>query len=209
MRNRSAIDRGLYVITDCEQLPPGELFLRTQQILDAGIVALQYRDKTENKNKMEIAMKLKDMCRQKHTLFIINDDVELANELQADGVHVGRDDSDYRQVRDLLGEETILGLSCYNEFEKALEAQENGVDYIAFGSVFPTNSKKNTVSSPIDLIKMAKQKLDIPVAAIGGITPDNCIQLIDAGVDLLAVISSVYQSPNPYQTVKKFNHLFL
>ena len=151
---------------------------------------------------------MQEMCRQWNTLFIVNDDIELAKKLQADGVHVGRDDDDYRQARTTLGERVILGLSCYNNLDKARAAQADGVDYVAFGSVFPTTSKKTSVRASLDLIKEAKRKLKVPVAVIGGITPDNGKQLIDAGADLLAVISSVYQSPDPHETVKKFNQLF-
>jgi thiamine-phosphate pyrophosphorylase len=208
MKYKPDIDQGLYVITDCARLSPEELLRHTQQILEAGVAALQFRDKTANGNKMETGGKLKALCRKYNALFIVNDDVELAANLQADGLHLGRDDDDYRRARELLGDNVILGLSCYNDLDRATEAQTGGVDYVAFGSVFPTTSKENTVHASLELIKIAKQKLHVPVAAIGGITPDNCAPLVEAGVDLLAVISSVYQSPAPRETVEKFNRYF-
>lgn len=208
MNSQPQIKKGLYVITDCERLAPDELLARTGRILQAGVAALQYRDKTQNESRKEIAAQLQEMCRQWNTLFIVNDNVELAKELQADGVHIGRDDGDPRQARATLDQRAVLGLSCYNNLDQALEAQAGGVDYVAFGSVFPTTSKKNTVHASLDLIKVAKKRLDVPVAVIGGITPDNGKQLIDAGADLLAVISSVYQSSDPYEAVKRFNQLF-
>lgn len=208
MNSKPEIKKGLYVITDCGRLTPKELLLSTQCILEAGVAVLQYRDKTENRNKGELAAQLQRLCRKQHTLFIINDDVELAVQLQADGLHLGRDDGDYRRARDKLGKEAVLGVSCYNDLDMALTAQKEGVDYVAFGSVFQTTSKDNTAHASVNFIRSATGKLKIPVAAIGGITPENCTPLIGAGVDLLAVISSVYQSPDPLATVQKFNHLF-
>ena len=197
MGRKHPLGRGLYVITDCERLSNGELILRTQQILEAGVAALQYRNKTSNENRMETGLKP----------FIVNDDVELAKNLQADGIHLGRDDYDYRVARESLGEDIIIGVSCYNDMDRALDAQSRGVDYIAFGAIYPTASKTNTVHASLDLIRTAKQKLDIPVAAIGGITPDNCAPLVESGVDLLAVISSIYQAQDPGETVNKFNKI--
>ena len=200
--------KGLYAITDCERLSTDRLLSVTEEILGAGVAALQYRDKSGNhaKRKYE-AGELRRLCNEHGCLFIINDDLQLAVSAGSDGVHLGKEDHDCRTARNELGPEAIIGISCYNSVDTALAAQENGADYVAFGSFFPSSSKQNTTAAEPAIIRQAKARVSLPVAAIGGITPANCRTLIEHGADMLAVISSIYQAEDPYATVKEFNHL--
>ena len=206
---KPALQRGLYVITDCVNFDTSGLLYQTGQILEAGISVLQYRDKTPDASlRLERAIALQGLCRRYNTVFLINDDVELAARISADGVHIGREDTIYERCRALLGPEAIIGISCYNQLELALLAQENGADYIAFGSFFPTMTKNTGIRAYPDLLVSARLRLTVPIVAIGGITPENGAGLIEAGADLLAVVSSVYSSEDPPRAVASFNSLF-
>lgn len=202
--------KGLYAITDCDRLSADSLVSATEQILRAGVVALQYRNKSgSHARKKYEAGELQQLCKEHNSLFIINDDLQLAVSTGSDGVHLGREDCDYKTARNELGPEAIIGISCYNSMETALAAQEDGADYVAFGSFFPSSSKQNTTVAEPDIIRRAKARVSLPVAAIGGITPANCRTLIEHGADMLAVISSIYQSRDPYSAAMEFNrHIF-
>ena len=201
--------RGLYVITDYGKLDPLALIGKTEKILAAGISILQYRDKSEDQaRRLDTAQKLGELCNRAGTIFLINDDVQLAIETGADGVHLGRDDCPFTEARALLGDDAIIGISCYNEIQAARAAQLQGADYIAFGAFYPTRTKTGTVQARPELLTQAKSELTVPVAAIGGITPDNGRTLVEAGADMLAVISSVYEVDEPGPVVLKFNALF-
>ena len=200
--------KGLYAITDCGRLSTDSLLCATEQILRAGIVALQYRDKSgDHARRKYEAGELRQLCREYECLFIINDDVQLAVMTGSDGVHLGREDPDCKTARDELGPDALIGVSCYNSLDSALAAQDDGADYVAFGSFFPSPSKQNAVVAEPDIISQAKANISLPVAAIGGITPANCRTLIEHGADMLAVISGIYQAEDPYATVKEFNRL--
>ena len=200
--------KGLYAITDCGRLSTDSLFSVTEQVLRAGVVALQYRDKSGDPDKRKNeAAGLRQLCDKHGCLFIINDDVQLALSTGSDGVHLGKEDTVCKRARDELGPGAIIGVSCYNSLGAALAAQDDGADYVAFGSFFPSPSKQNTVAAEPDIIRQAKAKLSLPVAAIGGITPANCGTLIEHGADMLAVIGSVYQARDPYSAAMEFNRL--
>lgn len=201
--------KGLYVITDCEKLSFETMLQRTKLILETGVPVLQYRDKTtDHKLRHDRALVLKELCSKYQTIFLINDDVELAIDIKADGVHIGKDDLYYEDARRLLGDNAIIGISCYNDFEKAKAAQTTGANYVAFGAFFSTQTKNKTTKAEPGLLRKAKQGLSVPVIAIGGITPDNSDELVQAGADMLAVVSSLYDNDNPQQNVLKFNELF-
>ena len=200
--------KGLYVITDCDRRSSKSLISATEQILRAGVVALQYRVKSGNHSRRKYeAGELQQLCKEHNSLFIINDDLQLAVWTGSDGVHLGREDCDCKTARNELGPGAIIGVSCYNSLDMALAAQEDGADYVAFGSFFPSPSKQNTVTAEPDIIKRAKANISLPVAAIGGITPANCGTLIEHGADMLAVISSIYQAQDPYSAAMEFNRL--
>ena len=205
---KNKLKKGLYVVTDHQHLKFGELISKTELILQAGISALQYRNKNApGEQKRSEATELKQLCLKYDTCFIINDDVELAKELEADGVHLGENDASCVTARGQLGNQKIIGVSCYNDLDRAERAVTSGADYIAFGAMYPSAIKANTKQASPELIGIAKQKYPIAVVAIGGITPDNCDPLIMAGADLLAVISSVYLADDPGAITDQFNRL--
>lgn len=200
--------RGLYAITDCDNLPTQELLPVTEQILMAGVAALQYRDKSGNQDKRTYeAGRLRELCGKHNCLFIVNDDVQLAKEAGSDGVHLGSGDCDCKTARHELGPEAIIGVSCYDSLEAAQDAVAEGADYVAFGAFYPTVSKQKTVAAEPEIIKRAKQRISVPIVAIGGITPANCRVLVECGADLLAVIGSIYRAGDPYKTVREFNRI--
>lgn len=202
------IERGLYVITDCQRLEFDEVLSRTSEILQAGVAAVQYRDKeTPGKTRRKRAIELHDLCRRHQTPLIINDDMDTFMAAGAEGIHLGGEDMGCREVRRRLGKAAVIGVSCYNDFGRALQAQTDGADYVAFGAFFSTTSKDKTVPATTDLLRSGKTELVIPVAAIGGITPENCADLLEAGADLLAVISSVYLADDSAAVVRRFNEL--
>ena len=200
--------RGLYAITDCDNLSTQELLPVTEEILRAGVAALQYRDKSRNPDKRKYeAEKLRELCGAHNCLFIINDDVQLAKQTGSDGVHLGSEDCDCKTARDELGPDALIGVSCYDSLEAAQDAVADGADYVAFGSFYPTMSKQKTATAEPEIIKQVKERISVPIVAIGGITPANCRVLVEYGADLLAVISSIYQAKDPYKTVKEFNRI--
>ena len=200
---------GLYVITDSERLDFPKLCQKTEAILEAGVPILQYRDKAADPaTHRKRALTLQKLCAEHWTKFLVNDDVQLARDIGADGVHLGQDDAPYLTARRLLGDQAIIGTSCNNNLELALKVQVLGADYIAFGAFFSTRTKKRTVPAGLELLRRAKTELTIPVVAIGGITPDNGGDLLQAGANLLAVASSIYSSSEPAQVVLKFKQLF-
>ena len=199
---------GIYLISDSKNLAIDDLLDKTEKILDVGISLFQFRDKNSKYEiKKSTALKLQTLCKKYNTLFIINDDVVLAKEISADGVHLGRDDMDIDMARKILGDK-IIGVSCYNNLEDAITAEIMGADYIALGSFFNSPTKPEARKIAIDLLPIAKSKLNIPVVAIGGITPENGKQLVDNKADFLAIISGIYASTDIINSVKAYKNLF-
>jgi len=201
--------KGLYAITDTEHLSSEKMLHKTEEILRAGAKLLQYRHKQADQNtRLTEARQLIDLCRQFTVPLIINDDITLAMKVDADGVHLGKSDSSIAVARERLGNNAMIGVSCYNDLDRANEAVMAGADYLAFGAFFPSPSKPDAVHAKPEIIGRAKQQFDLPVVAIGGITPENGQTLIDAGADMLAVISGLYASKNPFNTTIKYVNLF-
>ena len=199
---------GIYLISDYKNLAIDDLLDKTEKILDVGISLFQFRDKNSKYEiKKSTALKLQTLCKKYNTLFIINDDVVLAKEISADGVHLGRNDMDINMARKILGDK-IIGVSCYNNLEDAITAEIMGADYIALGSFFNSPTKPEARKIAIDLLPIAKSKLNIPVVAIGGITPENGKQLVDNKADFLAIISGIYASTDIINSVKAYKNLF-
>ncbi len=202
--------RGLYAITDARETDPQKIARAVEQALLGGARIIQFRDKSGHRpRRQQTAQALRQLTRQHQALFIINDDVALAATCNADGVHIGQHDTELREARTQLGPQAIIGISCYNRFELAQQAAANGADYVAFGRFFPSRTKPDAVPAGLDLVHQAKQALDIPVVAIGGITVDNAAPLIEAGTDMLAVVDGLFSQPDVCASAEQFQKLFI
>jgi len=200
--------QGLYAITD-ETLLPVDIFVDgVEQALKGGARIIQYRDKSGDQSKrLQQAGQIKELCQQYRAVFIINDDVMLAQKTGADGVHVGRDDASIIKARKILGENKIIGVSCYNQLKLAVQARNNGADYIAFGRFFSSKIKPDAAPAALDLLTQARA-LGLPVCAIGGIDQHNAGDLITAGADMVAVISGVFAEQNIQRNSQAISQLF-
>lgn len=187
--------RGLYAITP-ETGDLARLLRLVEAALEGGARLVQYRAKLlAPRERVRQAMALADLCRQRAIPFIVNDSVELAAEVGSDGVHLGRDDGDPREARRRLPR-AILGVSCYGDPALAAAAAQAGADYAAIGSVFASPTKPRAARPELRVLAEAKRLSSLPVAAIGGITPGNAAQAVEAGADMLAVVSSLFDAPD-------------
>lgn len=199
---------GLYAITN-EASDACELSDRVARALRGGARAIQYRDKSSDAaRRLREAEALRALCRAYNVPLIVNDDVELARAVGADGVHLGKDDASIAEARAILGAEAIIGVSCYNSLERALQAGSAGADYVAFGSFFPSSTKPAAVRASLELLRTARTQIRLPIVAIGGITPENGAQLVAAGADMLAVIQGVFGAPDPEAAARRYAVLF-
>jgi thiamine-phosphate pyrophosphorylase len=197
--------RGLYVITDG---PRPDLIPVVAQALAGGARLLQYRDKTtDHQRRLTEARAIRALCAARQVPLIINDDVALALAAGAAGVHLGEEDGDVAAARAVLGENAIIGVSCYDSLERARQLAAAGADYIAFGAFFPSPTKPHARRASFELLRQSAA-LGLPRVAIGGITPDNGGPLIDAGADYLAVISAVFGDPDVRGAATRFAQLF-
>ncbi|OGR30334.1 MAG: phosphomethylpyrimidine kinase [Desulfuromonadales bacterium GWD2_54_10] len=195
---------GVYLITD----QGDNLVHRVRTALRGGVSVLQYRAKGKNRELcLAEGNELKKLCRSFGAVFIINDDAQLALELDADGVHLGQDDGSVGTARELLGAGKIVGRSTHS-LEEALQAEQEGADYIGFGAMYPTDSKAVSHIPGTAGLAAIRYRIKLPVVAIGGITTSNACRVIDAGADALAVISSVLSSPRPDIAATELKLLF-
>lgn len=200
----------LYAIADTQYLDDTRLIDAVAQAIAGGTRIIQYRDKKHAAaERARRASELAKLCRQQGALFIVNDDVVLAKQAQADGVHLGREDTAIVDAREQLGPKAIIGVSCYNELARAEAAEKQGADYVAFGRFFPSRTKPRAVQASLDLLREAKKKLHIPIVAIGGITPENGAALIAAGADALAVIEGVFGQTDVRAAAERYAKLFV
>jgi len=206
---------GLYGITpqwdDTNQLMQG-----IEAAIRGGMTALQWRQKNlDADTSLRLANAAAELCRRHGVLFIVNDSIELAQAVQADGIHLGRDDPLPAQARRQLGPNVLIGCSCYNELDRARQALQEGADYIAFGAVYPSQVKPQAVRAHLDILSQAKtlaranaHENRAAIVAIGGITLSNAPAVIQAGADSLAVISGLFQTPDIQTAAKAFSALF-
>ena len=200
---------GLYAITDESLMPETNFLDKAEQALLGGARLLQYRDKGNDKTKrLQQASALKQYCQHHGALLIINDDIDLALQVQADGIHLGEDDAAIDEARHALGSKAIIGVSCYNQVELALQAEAAGADYVAFGAFFTSPTKPNARVATLELLQTAKQQLQIPVCAIGGITTGNASKLVEHGADMVAVISDLFSSDDIRTSASQIARLF-
>jgi thiamine-phosphate pyrophosphorylase len=204
-----ALLRGLYVITDETLTPPNAIVAMVAAALRGGARLVQYRDKSNDRERRQKeAAELLHLCREYGALLVVNDDVELAARIGADGVHLGRDDAPLPDARARLGTKAIIGLSCYDSLARAQAAARAGANYVAFGRFFPSQTKPRTVRARAALLSDAREQLSVPVAAIGGITAHNARSLVEAGADMLAVVHGVFGQPDCENRAREISRLY-
>ena len=208
MKTAPTAINGLYAITPDEP-DSSQLLVQVDAALRGGARLLQYRNKDASPAlRRTQAAALLALCRAHGVPLIINDHLELCLELDADGVHLGAEDGAIAAARARLGPDKLIGASCYNRLELALQAQEQGADYVAFGSCFDSATKPAAVRAPLPLLGEAARQTGLPVVAIGGITAENAHLAIQAGATAIAVIGALWTAPDIRQAAQNFSNLF-
>jgi thiamine-phosphate pyrophosphorylase len=201
--------RGLYAITDTHLIPRDRFIATVEAAVRGGATMVQLREKdTPHADMVRLGREILAVTRRYGALLIINDHPSVAQEIGADGAHVGRDDPPVAEARALLGPRAIIGASCYGDVERAVAAEQAGADYVAFGTPFPSPTKPKRTDISLGIFQEAKQRVHVPVFAIGGITLANTPQLIDAGADGIAVVSGVFGAPDVEAAARALARLF-
>lgn len=200
--------QGLYAVTP-DSADTAKLTAQVRAALVGGARVVQYRNKiVDAATRLAQAQALAAACREHDAVFIVNDDVALGLAVDADGVHLGREDGSIAEARAKLGRNKFLGASCYRALENAERALAEGADHVAFGSFFQSTVKPSAVRSPLSMLTEAKRRFNVPIVAIGGITPVNAPQLIAAGADALAVITALFGQSDVTAAAHEFKGLF-
>lgn len=182
----------LYAVTDRAWTGNRPLINQIEKAIKGGVTCVQLREKELDENSfLKEAFDVKEICKKYKVPLIINDNVEIAIKVKADGVHIGQDDISVQQVRKMAGKDMIIGVSAHN-VEEALEAERNGADYLGVGAVFSTATKSNAKKLPENVLKDICQSVSIPVVAIGGINKVNMMELAGSGIDGVALISAIF-----------------
>ena len=204
---KQPLRRGLYAVTP-EEPDTRRLLLRVGRVLEQGIALLQYRNKGGDATlRAEQALALKLICLPYDVPLIVNDDIALARAIQADGVHLGDGDGDITAARDELGDRACIGVTCHGDLDRARYAKARGADYLAFGAFHPSPSKPDATLADPSVLREAKA-LGLPLAAIGGIQPRHVGSLREAGADLIAVISGLWDARDPTQAARAYIDAF-
>lgn len=200
--------RGLYLLTR-EDETDASLFAGVSAALRGGARCVQYRDKSQNRERRQRqALGLLALCHQHQVPLIINDDVALAQRSGADGVHLGKDDVSVAEARACLGPQALIGVSCYDQLERARAATEAGADYLAFGAFFDSITKPNAIRADPKLLNRAT-RFGLPLVAIGGIHAGNAAALIRAGADAVAILAAIWTAPDPTAAARAISDLFV
>ncbi|MGG7055095.1 thiamine phosphate synthase [Nitrosomonas sp. ANs5] len=205
--NRPEIS-GLYAITP-DITDTGRLCRMVEQALAGGARCMQYRNKNaDDPLRLAQASALLTLCQRYHVPLIINDHLELACQIGADGLHVGQDDSTLPAIKDRLASHKLIGVSCYNQLTRAVEAEQTGASYVAFGAFFSSATKPNAARAAASLISEAKSVLSVPVVAIGGIDLNNAVSLVAHGCDAIAVSQALFGAEDIEFAAKCFSRWF-
>lgn len=197
----------LYAITDRTWLGNNSLYKQVEDAIKGGATFIQLREKNLSYEKfLEEAKKIKEITDKYGVPFVINDNVEIAKEIDADGVHVGQSDTEAKRAREILGKDKIIGISAGN-LKEAIDAEKNGADYIGIGAMFHTDTKSDATSVTFEEAKEITGKVNIPVVAIGGINSENILSLKGTGIDGVAVISAIFSHENIYDATHKLRKL--
>jgi thiamine-phosphate pyrophosphorylase len=177
---------------------PDRLHAAVEAALQGGAALIQYRDKRSDAPTRErIAGELNALCRAQSASLIINDDLDLAEAIGAAGVHLGAGDGSITEARRRLGDNAVIGATCGPWLERACNARDAGASYVAFGRFFASRTKPDAPAASLEVLAAARSEIELPICAIGGVTPDNGRSLLDAGADLLAAIDGVFGNPEP------------
>lgn len=202
--------RGLYAITPISLCAdPQALLVDVGKVLEGGAKILQYRDKTvDAERRRQNVGTLLALCRQRGALLIVNDDVALAAETGADGVHLGTDDLPLTIARARLGPSAIIGITCANSLLRVQAASDGGADYVALGAFYPSRTKPDAKHASLELLKAARALTRLPICAIGGITAERAGQIICAGADMIAAVDGVFAAPDIEQAARDYARQF-
>lgn len=201
--------RGLYAITDTHLIPRERFAETVEAAVRGGAVLVQLREKEAPREEIvRLGRAVLEVTRRYGALLIVNDHPSVARDIGADGVHVGREDPPVAEARALLGPDVIIGASCYGDVERAVAAERDGADYVAFGTPFPSPTKMKRTDIALSIFQEAKQVVHVPVFAIGGITLANAGQLLAAGADGLAVVSGIFAAPDVEAAARALAALF-
>ena len=196
----------IYAISDDILMPENLALDYTREILECGVKFFQFRSKKAVKNE-KLASEILNLCEKFGAKFIVNDDVKFAKKIGAKAVHLGKDDENIKEAFEILGKDAYVGVSCYNDINLAINAAKNGASYAAFGSVFTSPTKPNAPKCGLEVVKEAKQILNLPVCVIGGINETNIGSLSLAKPDLIAVISAIYKNGNIKENIKNLQKI--
>ncbi len=196
----------IYAISDDILMPENLALEYTREILECGVKFFQFRSKKAVKNE-KLASEILNLCEKFGTKFIINDDVKFAKKIGAKAVHLGKEDDGIKEAFEILGKDAYVGVSCYNDISLAINAAKNGASYVAFGSVFASPTKPNAPKCDLDVVREAKQILNLPVCVIGGINETNIGSLSYANPDLIAIISAIYNDSNIKENIKNLQKI--
>lgn len=202
--------RGLYAITDSTLMADdAPLLTSVEQALQGGAAIVQYRDKSDDaERRLRQASALNQLCQQFDVPLLINDDIQLAIDCGAAGVHLGQSDGNHAAAREKLGADAIIGITCHDSLALAEQAKNDGADYIAFGAFFPSKTKPNAKPAPLEILAQARSRFALPIVAIGGISVDNAGQIIEAGADMTAVVQALFAADDITTRARQFKNQF-
>ena len=196
----------IYAISDDILMPENLALEYAREILECGVKFFQFRSKKAVKNE-KLASEILNLCEKFGAKFIVNDDVKFAKKIGAKAVHLGKDDENIKEAFEILGKDAYVGVSCYNDINLAINAAKNGASYVAFGSVFTSLTKPNAPKCGLEVVKEAKQILNLPICVIGGINETNIGSLSHAKPDLIAIISAIYKDDNIKENIKNLQKI--
>ncbi|MBE9863311.1 thiamine phosphate synthase [Campylobacter concisus] len=196
----------IYAISDDLLMPENLALEYAREILECGVKFFQFRSKKAVKNE-KLASEILNLCEKFGAKFIVNDNVKFAKKIGAKAVHLGKDDEGIKEAFEILGKDAYVGVSCYNDINLAINAAKNGASYVAFGSVFTSPTKPNAPKCGLEVVKEAKQILNLPVCVIGGINETNIGSLSHVKPDLIAVISAIYKDGNIKENIKNLQRI--
>lgn len=196
----------IYAISDDILMPENLALEYTKEILECGVKFFQFRSKKAVKNE-RLASEILNLCEKFGAKFIVNDDVKFAKKIGANAVHLGKEDEGIKEAFEILGKDAYVGVSCYGDISLAINAAKNGASYVAFGSVFASPTKPNAPKCDLEVVKEAKQILNLPICVIGGINETNISSLSLSKPDLIAVISAIYKDGNIKKNIKNLQKI--